>query len=284
MNRAGALKHHDIACGNFRTHVVEAGKSGAPVLFLIHDGGLGGDAQTSWAHLIPELQSDFHLFAIDLYGFGRSDMVFEFGRRPYDSHIEQIANVVRHVGIKEAFFVGTSYGGSVLLRAAARDMLPWPMSGGVSIAGTGGVYRHESGKKMLAATEPNRDSLSKFVGLLVDPDWPGLSENVDQRLSNALRPGHWETLAAPRLRSPAGKPEALDDYPVSLSGCEVPLLLIEGRNDVLLEDQWASRVASNAPQGRAIELNCAHSPNLDRAPVIAGILRAFIGGASVNSE
>lgn len=279
MNAASSQKQHDIACGNFRTRLVEAGKSGAPVLFLIHDGGLGGDAQTSWAYLIPELQRDFHLFAIDLYGFGRSEMVFEFGRRPYDSHIEQIANVVRHVGINEAYFVGTSYGGSVLLRAAAQRTPPWPMLGGVSIAGTGGVYRHEDGKKILAATEPNRDSLSKFVRLLVAPDWPGLDENVDQRLSNALKPGHWETLAAPRLRSPAGRVEIADDYPASLSVCEAPLLLIEGRNDVLLEDRWAARVASHAPHARAIELDCAHSPNLDQAPLIAEVLREFVSVA-----
>lgn len=279
MNPVSNVKQYDIACGQFRTHLIEAGKAGAPILLLIHDGGLGGDSHTSWDYLIGELQSDFHLFAIDLYGFGRSDMVFEFGRRPYDSHIEQVANVTQHLGISEAYFVGSSYGGSVLLRAAAKRPLPWPMAGGVSIGGTGGVYRHEEGKRILAATEPNRESLAKFVRLLVAVDWSAIEDNIDQRLLNALRPGHWEALAAPRLRSPISRKDAAGNYPASLSLCEVPLLLIEGRNDVLLEDGWANRVARYAPRGRSIELNCRHSPNLDNAPLIASILREFVDDA-----
>lgn len=276
MNSASKAKQYDVACGRFRTHLIEAGKVGKPIFVLIHDGGLGGDSHTSWDYLIGELQADFHLFAVDLYGFGRSDMVFEFGRRPYDSHIEQVTNLASHVGIREAYFVGSSYGGSVLLRAAAQNPLPWPMLGGVSIGGTGGVYRHESGRKILASTEPNRESMAKFVRLLVTEDWPALDDNIDKRLLNALRPGHWETLAAPRLRSPASQRDASDNYPGSLSLCEVPLLLIEGRYDVLLEDGWANRVARLAPQGRSIELNCSHSPNLDSAPLIASILREFV--------
>lgn len=279
MNPVSNAKQYDIACEQFRTRLIEAGKVGAPILFLVHDGGLGGDSHTSWDYLIGELQSDFHLFAIDLYGFGRSDMVFEFGRRPYDSHIEQIANVTQHLGINEAYFVGSSYGGSVLLHAAAKRPLPWPMAGGVSIGGTGGVYRHEEGRKILAATEPNRESLAKFVRLLVAADWPAIEDNIDKRLLNALRPGHWEALAAPRLRSPASHKDAAGNYPASLALCEVPLLLIEGRNDVLLEDGWANRVARHAPRGRSIELDCSHSPNLDNAPLIASILREFVDDA-----
>lgn len=275
-------KKYTIECGKFRTHLLEAGKSGTPVLFLLHDGGLGGDIHTSWDSLLAELRTDFHLFAMDLYGFGSSDMVFEFGRRPYESHIEQVASVTHKLGITEAYFIGSSYGGSVTLRAAAQAISPWPMLGGVSIGGTGGVYRHPAGKKMLAEVEPTRESLKKFVQLLVADDWPEIERYTERRLQNAQRPGHWETLAAPRLRRNADQKSAteFDEYPASLSACKFPLLLIEGSDDDLLEDDWAQRVASYAPFGRSIIVPGRHSPNLDRAPRIAAILRDFVKASS----
>jgi pimeloyl-ACP methyl ester carboxylesterase len=271
---------HSIVSGQFRTHLVEAGQEGAAVLFLIHDGGLGADSKVSWNDVITELQSDFHIFAIDLYGFGQSDMLFHFGRRPYESHIEQIADVVRAIGIKAAHFVGTSYGGSVVLRAAAQSPRPWPMLSGVSVSGTGGVYRHEHGKRLLATTEPKRESLREFVKLLVSDDWSAIELNVEQRMQNAVRPGHWEALAAPRLRSPIDRHVSgeTDRYPASLADCDVPLLLVEGAHDVLLEDDWAQRIAKHASLGRALRIDASHSPNLDNPSLIAEVLREFVRG------
>lgn len=271
-------KQRSVACGKFKTYVVEAGREENPTLVLIHDGGLGADAMVSWSDTIRELEADFHIFALDLYGFGRSDMLFHFGRRPYESHIEQVADVVRAIGIEAAHFVGTSYGGSVVLRAAAEPDLPWPMMSGVSICGTGGVYRHEDGKKILATIEPNRESLREFVKLLVDENSSSIEVNVELRLKNALRPGHWETLSAPRLKSPLGRRIGVeaDQYPASLANCRIPLLLIEGMRDVLLEKEWAARVAKHAPRGRAIVIDTCHSPNLDRPVLVAEILRDFV--------
>lgn len=271
-------KETDIDSGKFRTHVLEAGRSGAPRLFMLHDGGLGGDLQTSWAQLIPYLQDDFYIFAIDLYGFGRSCNIFEFGRRPYESHIEQVADVARRLDIGGAVFIGSSYGGSLVLRAASRTPPPWPMLGGISIGGTGGVFRHAAGKQMLVEIEPTRESLARFVSMLARDEWPGFEECVDHRLRNALRPGHWEALAAPRLRrAGADKVEEVDDYPAALSVCAVPLLLIEGTEDELLEDEWASRIASHAPLGRSIKINGRHSPNLDSPAQLARVIREFVG-------
>lgn len=268
---------HRIRCGRFETYFMEAGRVGRPILFLIHDGGLGADANVSWDPVIRELHADYHIFAIDLYGFGRSDMLFHFGRRPYESHIEQIADVSQALGIKAAHYIGTSYGGSVVLRAA-ESAFSWPMLSGMSISGTGGVFRHEDGKRRLAETEPNEASLRRFLQLIVREDWPGIEDNVQQRLQNALQPGHWEALAAPRLRSPCGRAasSAVDSYPATLRDCDVPILIVEGTRDPLLEEHWASRIAKHTPKGRAMKIDASHSPNLDDPALIAEIIRDFV--------
>lgn len=275
-----------MRCGQFRTNLLEAGNEGLPVLFLIHDGALGADANVSWAGVISELQSDFHIFAPDLYGFGKSDMLFQFGLRPYQSHIEQIASLIECLGIDEAHFAGTSYGGSVLLRAAAEMPLPWPMRSGTSIGGTGGLFRHEFGKKILSETQPTRESIKTYLQLLISSDWVGIEENAEQRFLNSLRPGHCEVLASPRLTSPVRRQtdRKADTYPQSLSQCHVPLLLIEGAKDALLEDGWASRIAEHASDARALRLDVSHSPNMDNAPLIASALRGFISQHTEQSK
>jgi pimeloyl-ACP methyl ester carboxylesterase len=130
---------------------------------------------------------------------------------------------------------------------------------------------------MLADIEPTRESLARFVQILARPDWPGSARCIDERLKNALKPGHWEALAAPRLRRAGAdtSDREVDEYPKSLSHCRVPLLVIEGSEDELLEDDWAARVAINAPLGNSAKLASRHSPNLDCAPEIARLLREF---------
>jgi pimeloyl-ACP methyl ester carboxylesterase len=272
------IKQIRMDVGRFKTSLLEAGREGATPLFLIHDGALGGCARTCWEGLIRELHADFHIFAPDLYGFGDSDMVFHFGRRPYESHVEQVAALVEAIGVGKAHFVGASYGGSVLLRAAAATPLAWPMKSGTSISGTGGVFRHESGKRKLAETTPTRESVRECLRLLVDEAWTGFDENAEQRFEYARRPGHWEALYSPRLRSPVATSRSTspDPYPQSLSACTVPILLVEGASDVLLERGWAARIALHNTAFQSIRLDTGHSPNLDRPTLVADVVRRFV--------
>jgi pimeloyl-ACP methyl ester carboxylesterase len=276
--RCVKIKQTRVRTGQFKTSLLEAGREGEPVLFLIHDGALGGCAHTSWERLVPELENEFHIFAPDLFGFGDSDMVFEFGRRPYESHIEQIATIAHILGLETAHFVGASYGGSLLLRAVAGESCGWPMKSGISISGAGGVFRHESGKKVLAETQPTRESIRDCLRLLVDESWAGFEENAERRYRYSLRPGHWETLYSPRLTSPVAWRESLepDDYPASLSACEVPVLIMEGTKDVLLEEHWAERLARHSERLRSLRLDVGHSPNLDHPQLVADVVRKFV--------
>ncbi|NJL82315.1 MAG: alpha/beta fold hydrolase [Chloroflexaceae bacterium] len=98
-------------------YYVQAGeKSGdRPPLLLVHGFGASTD---HWRHNIAELQQDFHVFAIDLLGFGRS-------AKPsldYSAHLwqEQLADFIEQVIGQPAVLVGNSLGGYAGLCVAAR--------------------------------------------------------------------------------------------------------------------------------------------------------------------
>ena len=262
----------------FRTSVLEAGREGSPVLILLHDGALGGCAETTWRDVIPQLSSDFHIFAPDFFGFGESNMLFEFGRSPYECHIDQIADLSAELGLTDVHVIGASYGGSVMMRALAQAPLSWPIRSGISISGAGGIFRHESGKELLAATKPTLESIRACMRLLVNEAWAGLDENAQRRCDCAARPGHWEALYSPRLKCPVprGDPRPPDAYPASLAACTVPVLLVEGATDVLLEEGWGAQLARLCSKFSVVRVEAGHSPNLDHPGLIAGIVRNFV--------
>ncbi len=96
-----------------RIHYYEGG-SGAPVV-LVH--GLGSRAE-DWANLMPQLkQAGFHVYAIDLLGYGRS-------ARPADAaysiaeEAQYVEDFIAQRGLEKVDLVGWSMGGWVTMRVA----------------------------------------------------------------------------------------------------------------------------------------------------------------------
>jgi pimeloyl-ACP methyl ester carboxylesterase len=96
-----------------RIHYYEGG-SGAPVV-LVH--GLGSRAE-DWANLMPQLkQAGFHVYAIDLLGYGRSD-------RPANAtysipdEAQYVEDFLAQRGLAKVNLVGWSMGGWVAMRVA----------------------------------------------------------------------------------------------------------------------------------------------------------------------
>jgi pimeloyl-ACP methyl ester carboxylesterase len=61
---------HAMMIDGLRVHYLEGG--GGPPVVLVH--GLGSHAQQDWSRLLPPLvQAGYHVYAMDLIGYGRSD-------------------------------------------------------------------------------------------------------------------------------------------------------------------------------------------------------------------
>ncbi len=103
----GPWTHRDVPAGGLRFHVAETGPPDGPLALLLH-----GFPQFwwSWRSQLAALgAAGFHAVAADLRGCGASDKP----PRGYDAYTmsADVAGLVRALGARDAFLVGTGLGG-----------------------------------------------------------------------------------------------------------------------------------------------------------------------------
>ena len=115
MNRT-SFSHRWVDVGGLSTRVVEAGEGDKVVLFL-H--GIGGHIET-FCHNIPaHAAAGYRVVAIDMLGHGytaKPDGNYEIER-----YIDHLLGFLEVMGIERAHFAGTSLGGWISARIAARQ-------------------------------------------------------------------------------------------------------------------------------------------------------------------
>jgi pimeloyl-ACP methyl ester carboxylesterase len=109
----GCVQHGTAAVNGTRLHFVSAGDRGAPVL-LVH-----GFPETWWAFrkLIPLLATHHRVYAVDLRGFGDSDVADE----NYSGAVaaEDLHALVEHLALGPMHVVGQDVSGGAVFRFAA---------------------------------------------------------------------------------------------------------------------------------------------------------------------
>lgn len=85
---------------------LEAGDAAKPKVILLH--GLGGSAE-NWQFTIPALATQFHVFAPDQIGFGKSDKPFLKYR--IGTYADFLDKFMAELKIEKAVLVGNSMGG-----------------------------------------------------------------------------------------------------------------------------------------------------------------------------
>ena len=108
-----AYDHHDRVVDGIRWHYVEAGTPDGEVILFLH--GLP-EGWYSWHDVLPLVDQSYRLIAIDMKGYGRSDL----DDPDYDWHhvAGQTADLMASLGIERYFVVGHDWGalvGSVLV-------------------------------------------------------------------------------------------------------------------------------------------------------------------------
>src|SRR5277367_3541374 len=110
---------HTVSVAAVDTHYLEAGE-GEP-LVLIHGGGAGADAKGNWEGCLAEYAKRFHVFAVDMIGFGNSGRpdpaTYNYGQTGRNAHM--IAFIETVVG-GPAHIIGNSMGGATALGVAIK--------------------------------------------------------------------------------------------------------------------------------------------------------------------
>jgi pimeloyl-ACP methyl ester carboxylesterase len=261
---AAADKQVDVA--GHRLHYLEAGTG--PPLVLVH--GLGADVRT-WRFVIPALSSNFHVYAIDLLGFGRSDKP----QIPYriGTLVESLTGFLDAVGVERTSIVGNSLGGWVATMFATAH--PDRLAKLVLVDSAG--YGEEPAQMV-------RDYLSQF-----DPSTVAAAERLlgsmnpeDQRLVEAAAVAYFaRRLSRDDGHAVAALVESImrgeDALGPEVKLIRAPTLVIWGRNDPIIPLRVGQTLAKDIPNARAIVIDaCGHRPQTECAPAFTRAVDQFL--------
>jgi len=268
-----------VDLGRICASYLEAGGGNGPTIMLVHDGAYGSDAELTWGRLMPLLSDDHHVIAPDLIGFGRSEKAYFIGQSPFDQEINFLAWLCEKLALSNVHFVGASFGGGVITRAAATDGYGgWPIASGMSMTGTGGPYRVDEVFAQILDYDPSVDEARRLMSyLVIDADSPIHSADIEVRYENSLTPGHIEWLTVPRPKRVTGQAAPSDELERGLADSTVPFMFVEGEQDRLLQPGWAAAMGSLMPNGESLVMPGGHMIHLDYPAETAELVRSWVG-------
>jgi pimeloyl-ACP methyl ester carboxylesterase len=251
------------------------GDVGDPIV-LVHGSWVD---HTTWNLVAPRLSESFQLLLYDRRGHSQSGPTSVRGTIVDDAL--DLAALLESTGLYPAHVLGSSMGGSVVLRLAER--------------------RPELFRSLLVHEPPVYDLIRN------DPGWAAqiAALRVDfERIADQIRRGQieegardfWETFGGPvgsweRLRPElkstftANAPTWLEEFedpgatsadPVALSEFLMPALLTTGANSVAWQQEISNRLAALFPNVTRQTLpNTGHLPHLTNPDLFLGVVQAF---------
>jgi pimeloyl-ACP methyl ester carboxylesterase len=268
-----------------RAAVVEIGPRDAPPLVFVH--GLSG-RWANWLENIPELARDHRVVAMDLPGFGASEMPAE--RITISGYGRWLDRLCDELGVDAACFVGNSMGGFISAELAIK--FPERVERLVLVSAAGITSEHlrtDTGLTLLRTTE----AVVAWQTAMVIKRAHNLSRRP--RLKKAMLwavATHPERLSAPlvyELVQGAGKPgfvdalDALTSYPIRKRLPEIgcPTLIVWGDSDRIVPTRDAYVFDELIEQSRlCLYEDTGHVPMLERPLRFNADLRRFLAEQS----
>jgi 2-hydroxy-6-oxonona-2,4-dienedioate hydrolase len=262
----------------FRIHYYEAG-SGQP-LILLHGSGPGATGWSNFRPNIAPLAEDFHVYAVDMPGWGESDtQTDETGR----DHSAALIAFMDELGIDKAALIGNSMGGMTSITTAVNHPdrvshlitmgAPAP---GIDIFSPGGDF--SEGMKILFAgyRDPSPANIKKLVQIMCYDPAMATDELAGLRSAAALsHPEHldsWNSLwDGPPVQNP------FFGLAPALPKITAPTLSIHGRDDRVVNYEHSLRLVSAIPDSRLLLINhCGHWAQIEHAAEFNRTVRDFV--------
>ncbi|WP_336360131.1 alpha/beta fold hydrolase [Haladaptatus sp. ZSTT2] len=258
-------QNHYATVDGHRLHYLRAGASGPPVV-LLH-GGIIDAAHLSWGAVIEPLAEQFQVYALDLLGYGQSDI--PDGPYTTDRHIDMLDGFLDAVGLDETNLVGISLGGGIVLGFTLRA--PDRVSRLCLIDSYGLGNELPNGRlSYVLAQIPQFNRLS--IGLLkrsrklaraslgsIVYDLDTVSEQVvDDFYEQLQRPGVATAFRSWRKHevTPSGYRTVYTDR---LDEVDTPTLLLHGAADEVFPAAWSERAARQLANAECTVIaECAH--------------------------
>lgn len=229
------------------TSYLEAGQPAKPQVVLVHGGGAGADSRGNWQHTLPLLAGSFHLFAVDMVGFGRTAKPdaarYTYSQSARNAHL---AGFLRACGLRNAALVGNSMGGATALGVAMEH--PELVSRLVLMGSAGLVAKITESLQPILAYDFTPEGMQRLVRALTGPRFHATPELVRMRYELSIQP---DTRRAYEATMKWIRDEGGLVYPDDAIGrVKTPTLVVNGKEDAvvplhsayrfleLLENSW----------------------------------------------
>jgi pimeloyl-ACP methyl ester carboxylesterase len=188
-----------VVAAGLETNYLEAG-AGEPVI-LIHGSGPGVTAYANWRLSIPVLAQKYRVLAPDIAGFGYTQRK-EGQAYDLDFWVRHLVEWMDAVGIKQAKFVGNSFGGALTLALTARH--PERVERFVLMGAAGVKFELTPGLDAVWGYEPSVENMRELVKSFAYDTSFITDDLIKSRYEASVRPGYHESyakiFAAPRAR------------------------------------------------------------------------------------
>ena len=221
--------------GQIRTHYLEAGVGHGPTVLLIHSGEFGGRAEFSWRYNIAQLGEHFHVYAPDLAGFGRTELVYSF-TDPLGFRLKHIDAFIRTLCLGPVHLMGNSFGGGFCLQMATDPR--FDVASVIAVSGGGKAPDNEE-RKVLTGYTGEREQMREILRVCFYNErwWP------TTWWRSAGRPA-WNRACGKPARPPAwrpsGQPRGFRPVRPDYGSIRCPVLIVAGAQDPLRFPTYAT--------------------------------------------
>lgn len=269
---------HQVVVEGAAVNYVELGEG--PVVLFVH--GLGAMWQ-SWLENLPELARDHRVIALDLPGFGRSEMPVE--EITIDGYARLVASFMDAVDVGRATVVGNSMGGFIGAELAIRDpdrverlvlvspAILWqeyrrakPLTR-LAVVTEAGAARAMAGSQKLAKSRPRLRHLALMASGFRYPHL--LSPELATEMIRTAR----------RTKGFVPALQALSDFPIreELPKITAPTLVVWGAHDPLVHRKHAHELDRLIPNVEVVIFErTGHEAMAERPERFHRVLRDFL--------
>lgn len=233
-----------------------------------------------FADLAERYAPRFRVIALEFRGRGDSDHDPDPGRYIPPTYVADTIELLDHLGIGQAIFVGTSLGGLVTMAIAA--IAPQRIAAAIlndvgPQLGTEGLERIRTyvGRPVRfadwdAAARQLASNNASFSARYGHDDWVRMARRTCREDDGAVVFDYDMAIAAPFAGS--GPTPQVDLWPLFRALATRPLLLIRGERSDLLNDDVAARMKQEAPAMATVVVDgVGHAPDLDEPEAVAAI-------------
>jgi pimeloyl-ACP methyl ester carboxylesterase len=262
-----------VIAGGVRTNYIAAG-AGRP-LILVHGSGPGVTAYANWKGVIPGLAERFRVLAPDMIGFGYTQVPEAVEVFDLDLWVDHLVGFMDALEVARAAFVGNSYGGALSLALAARH--PERVERLVLMGAAGLRFDITPGLRAVWGYQPSPQNMRRLMETFAYNAGLVTEEIVQSRYEASVRPGAQDAFARLFPEPRQQRLDALATPEATIRTIQAPVLIVHGREDVIVPVEVAYRYSALLPHSELhVFGECGHWTQIEKRDRFLEVVTPFL--------